>query len=147
MWMTGSKDREKKELLDLWSRLAADQQQMLLRFARFLVQEPSEGGCAGPIEPPDRPLDLPRPARESAVAGLKRLKKNYPMIEADEKVLSEASRILMGKVMGVPDATVIDQLEGYFADCYQQWQAARVAIQDQRGDLGAREVEGSGGGG
>ncbi|MBF0189574.1 MAG: hypothetical protein HQL99_00320 [Magnetococcales bacterium] len=125
--MTGRVDREKKALLEVWRGLDEERQRTLLRFARFLASE-SGGesvGVAGAPEVPEIPLEIPRPETESAVAGLKRLKKRYPMIEADERVLAEASRILMGKVMGVPDREVIDQLEDYFARCYQGWLASR----------------------
>ncbi|MBF0271156.1 MAG: hypothetical protein HQL98_03635 [Magnetococcales bacterium] len=124
--MMGSVDREKKALLEIWRELDSEKQRTLLSFARFLASEQAgeSDKAVGPVIP-EVPLEIPRPATESAVAGLKRLKKRYPMIEADEGVLAEASRILMGKVMGVADREVIDQLEEYFARCYQNWLAKR----------------------
>ncbi|MBF0615028.1 MAG: Crp/Fnr family transcriptional regulator [Magnetococcales bacterium] len=125
--LVGTKDRDqdRKALLELWRQLEVTHKQTLLRFARFLVSEQQSDTPPRETEWPTTPLAIPRPAQESAVAGLKRLKKNYPMIEADEKVLAEASRILMSKVMGVPDAEVIDRLECFFADCYQKWQTGQ----------------------
>ncbi|MBF0213287.1 MAG: Crp/Fnr family transcriptional regulator [Magnetococcales bacterium] len=128
MLMGMNMDREKRALLESWRRLGVEQRNTLLRFARFLEQESGAGaGEEAAPEIPDTPLSIPRPEGESAVAGLKRLKKSYPMIEADERVLAEASQILMGKVMGVPDAEVIDRLEVFFASCYQVWLSKRSA--------------------
>ncbi|MEO5345697.1 MAG: hypothetical protein H7834_04885 [Magnetococcus sp. YQC-9] len=127
MWM-GNADQNKRELLDLWRGLAPEEQSTLLRFGRFLQSERAiQAPPVEPVEVPVTPLAIARPEVESAVAGLKRLKRTYPMIEADEKLLSEASRILMGKVMGVPDCEVIDQLETFFAGCYQKWCADRLS--------------------
>ncbi|MBF0427612.1 MAG: hypothetical protein HQL94_01705 [Magnetococcales bacterium] len=124
--LMGFGDREKKQLLALWRELQPQEQKSVLQFAQFLASRQEKEGCE-PLPPtiPDTPLPIPRPEVESAVAGLKRLKKSYPMIEADEQVLGEASRILMGKVMGASDAEVITQLETFFADRYQAWKARR----------------------
>ncbi|MBF0628997.1 MAG: hypothetical protein HQL91_12340 [Magnetococcales bacterium] len=132
MWM-GNADQDKKEWLELWRQLAPEQRQTALRFARFLVHEQGAPSPAETTPVPVIPLDFPRPPVESAVAGLKRLKKTYPMIETDEKLLGEASRILMGKVLGTPDAKVIDQLETFFATCYQAWKAKQSGINEPAG--------------
>ncbi|MBF0262224.1 MAG: hypothetical protein HQL97_10380 [Magnetococcales bacterium] len=121
MWM-GNGDPEKRALLDLWGEMDAGERQTLMRLGRFLVSERSRAGNDAPVDAcPEVPLDIPRPEVESAVAGLKRLKRTYPMIEADGAVLSEASRILMGKVTGSPDREIIDRLELFFDGCYQKW--------------------------
>lgn len=119
--MMGMGDRDKKQLLGIWRQLGGDERRSLIHFAEFLASRLPQVNA--PVESvPVTPLTILRPEVESAVAGLKRLKKTYPMIEADESVLSEASRILMGKVMGVGDAEVIDQLESFFAQRYRLWQ-------------------------
>ncbi|GAB0055995.1 hypothetical protein SIID45300_00294 [Candidatus Magnetaquicoccaceae bacterium FCR-1] len=121
MWM-GNGDPEKRALLDLWRELEAGERQTLLRFGRFLISDRPQTGSGAPTEVvPVEPLAIPRPEVESAVAGLKRLKRTYPMIEADGAVLSEASRILMGKVTGATDREIIDQLEVFFGGCYETW--------------------------
>ncbi|MBF0296917.1 MAG: Crp/Fnr family transcriptional regulator [Magnetococcales bacterium] len=122
--LTGAVDQDRKRLLALWRQLGEEERRSLLRFAQCLANE-SRGEEAQESPVPELPLAMPRPAVETAVAGLKRLKKTYPMIEADERVLGEASRILMQKVLGAADAEVIDQLEAFFAQRYQAWREER----------------------
>ncbi|MBF0179654.1 MAG: Crp/Fnr family transcriptional regulator [Magnetococcales bacterium] len=122
--LTGAVDQDRKRLLALWRQLGEEERRGLLRFAQCLANESREAETVEPAVA-DLPLAIPRPAVESAVAGLKRLKKTYPMIEADERVLGEASRILMQKVLGAADAEVIDQLEAFFAQRYQGWREGR----------------------
>lgn len=118
-------DREQKQLLAIWRQLSGQNRQSVLGFAEFLASRQEVKEADVKVAPPEFPLAIPRPAVESAVAGLKRLKKSYPMIEADEQLLGEASRILMGKVLGVSDVEVIDQLEAFFAERFRLWQAGR----------------------
>lgn len=115
-------DTDRHRLLAAWRDLNDDQRRTLLAFAEFLAQRPPTEESP-PI--PQEPLPIPKPDHESAVAALKRLKKTYPMIETDEKLLGEASGILMHKVMGTPDPEVITAMENLFADKYHQWKTAR----------------------
>ncbi|MBF0159780.1 MAG: Crp/Fnr family transcriptional regulator [Magnetococcales bacterium] len=113
------------QLLVLWHQLQPQQQSCLLRYARFLVQEqqqPPESVASSP-EPAaiSTPLAIERPQQESVVHALKRLKRTYPMIEADMALLNRASQMLMQKVLGTPDKEIIDQMEQLFQQCYQQW--------------------------
>lgn len=116
-----TKDREKSRLLESWRYLGAAERETLIKFAEFLrTTQP---------QPPDpisqTPLNLARPDGESAVKALKRLKKNYPMIDADVGLLDAASRLLMEKISGTPDNEVIDKMEKLFLGRYQSWQSNR----------------------
>ena len=113
-----SKDKERAALLEAWRNLGKAERLTLLQFARFLHAQQAEPG----EKISQKPLDLPVPDNESAVKALKRLKKNYPMIEADMGLLDDASRLLMEKVTGTPDVEVIAKMESLFLDRYQCWQ-------------------------
>jgi hypothetical protein len=112
-----TKDKQRARLLDAWRELAESQQLTLIQFAEFLQAQQKES--EEPVS--QKPLNLPIPENESAVKALKRLKRNYPMIEADMGLLDEASRLLMAKVTGTPDLEVIEQLEALFAGRYEGW--------------------------
>lgn len=116
-------DKEKKRLLEAWGRLLEADRKSLLDFAGFLADRAEAEGRMEPV--PEEPLGLPRPAEESAAAGLKRLKKNYPMIEADGRLLGEASQVLMKVVLGTPDREVVDEMEKLFAKRFAEWRAGR----------------------
>lgn len=111
-----------KRLLDLSERLGAADRQTLLAFAEFLAGRTSGASAvapAAPVEVPE-PEDIPRPADESIVAGLKRLSKTYPMLDKSE-MLSATSDIVATHVMqGTDPAEVIDRLEQIFSDHYRE---------------------------
>jgi hypothetical protein len=113
-----TKDKERTRLLDVWRQLGAAEKLTLFQFAQFLHSQQTES--QEPIS--QQPLNLPRPESESVVKALKRLKKNYPMIDADMGLLDDASRLIMEKVTGTPDPEVIEKLEALFLERYQRWQ-------------------------
>ncbi|MBF0624238.1 MAG: hypothetical protein HQL82_05470 [Magnetococcales bacterium] len=112
---------EKTRLLEAWQRLNATDKTALLRHAEALAAT----GGEEPAPVPQEPLDIPAPAGESAVKALKRLKRSYPMIEADARLLEDASQLLMAKMMGTPEGDVIRRLEALFAERFRTWQVAR----------------------
>ncbi|MEO5364257.1 MAG: hypothetical protein H7838_11630 [Magnetococcus sp. DMHC-8] len=124
-------DTERNRLLAAWQKLGRAEQRTVRLFAEFLSQQSGDGSAAPSPSPPQEPLPIPRPAQESAVLALKRLKKSYPMIETDFALLEEASQLLLKKVMGMADAEVIEALEGLFARRYQAWKAEAGSV-DQR---------------
>jgi hypothetical protein len=105
-----NKAKPEKRLLELFNNLPEGEQKSLLDFAEFLVER------AGPVESnvPQEPLDIPRPAEESVVAAMKRLRETYPMID-HSKMLHEASGLMAEHMMqGRPAPEVIDELEQLF---------------------------------
>ena len=111
-----AKQKEKK-LLGLFGGLSAAQQDTVLAFMEFLaVRNPAVKGT----EVLD-PLPIPRPAEESVVKAIKRLRETYPMLNPD-KLLHETSGFMMKHVMqGKPSVEVIDELEVLFANYYQSY--------------------------
>jgi hypothetical protein len=136
---TGSADE--RRLGKLFRSLDAQQREALLSFAEFLVQRasgrqrdsgglPTSSSYPGPADAPGSasgelvgpdvvsqvPLVEPRPAQESVVAGIRRLRRTYPMLDTGE-MLNEASSLMAAHVLhGRPASAVIDELEALFAE-------------------------------
>jgi len=98
-----------KRLLELYQQLPEAERKSLLDFAEFLASR-----CE-PVAPPSFELNpIPRPAEESVVAALKRLRETYHMLD-HAKMLHEASGLMAQHLMqGRPAAEVIDELEEMF---------------------------------
>lgn len=70
------------------------------------------------------PAPIPRPAEESVVKAIQRLRATYPMLEA-AKLLNDTSGFMAQHVMqGRPAEAVIDDLEAAFAQQYQLFKSA-----------------------
>jgi len=113
-------DDIEKRLTEIVQRLPAEQAAALLEFAEFLlVRHGAAGVAAGAIagtktaEIP-APLDIPRPAEESVVKAVKRLRATYPMLDV-RKLLNETSSLMTQHVMqGRDKIEVIEELEILF---------------------------------
>ncbi|HIJ83270.1 MAG: hypothetical protein HW380_606 [Magnetococcales bacterium] len=117
----GSLDRmviqKQDELQKIWKKLGGNNRDTLLKFAQFLLEREEADHPPIPVEP----LGIPAPPGENVVQALKRLKKNYPMIETDIQLLDDASQFIMQKVLGAPDTLLIEKMEKLFLDNYQRW--------------------------
>jgi hypothetical protein len=106
------KDQDK--LSRVFSQLDAERQAMLLEFAEFLL---ARGGPV--VTEIGDPLDIPRPAIETVVGALKRLKQTYPMIEG-MSVFSKASGLMTEHMVQGRDAMdVIDEMEALFERAFR----------------------------
>ena len=124
---TGSADE--RRLGKLFRSLDAQQRETLLSFAEFLSERFSGGqresgrlpnAYPGAADVPEAvsqlPLVEPRPAQESVVAGIRRLRRTYPMLDSGE-MLNEASSLMAAHVLhGRAASAVIDELETLFAE-------------------------------
>ncbi|MBF0435449.1 MAG: hypothetical protein HQL77_08770 [Magnetococcales bacterium] len=113
------------DLQKIEQQLNEANRETLLKFAQFLLQQ--EQTSTSPESPPREPLNIPSPANETVVQALKRLKKSYPMIEADIGLLDAASQFVMQKVLGHPDAELIRKMEKLFLDAYEKWRQTQGA--------------------
>ena len=117
-------DDIEKRLSDIVQRLPVAQAAALLEFAEFLlIRHRSAGGEATSsvtaVEIP-APLDIPRPAEESVVKAVKRLRATYPMLDA-RKLLNQTSDLMTQHVMQRRDKIeVIEELEILFQTHYQK---------------------------
>lgn len=119
-----------KRLTEIVQRLPADQAAALLEFAEFLLARHAGAGVGAAIgaaamsgikaaEIP-APLDIPRPAEESVVKAVKRLRATYPMLDA-RKLLNDTSALMTQHVMqGRDKIEVIEELEVLFRTNYEK---------------------------
>lgn len=111
-----SKSRPEKRLLALYNALPEAERRSLLDFAEFLT---ARGAPQEPEVMPE-PLPIPRPAEETVVAAMKRLRAKYHMMD-HSKMLHEASGLMAEHMMqGCPAPEVIDKLELMFARYYEK---------------------------
>ena len=107
-----------KRLLSLFRALEAQEQETMLAFAEFLN---TERGARPPTELP-KPELIPRPAKESVVAAIKRLSKSYPMLDKS-RMLNDTSSLMTQHVMqGRPAEEVVDELEEVFRRHFAQFE-------------------------
>ncbi len=107
-------DKTEKRLLEILERLPPEQAQQLLDYAEFLFVRHG-------VEPvPSDPVEIERPAEESVVVAIKRLRMTYPMIDPG-KLLNETYDLMSQHVMqGRAAIEVIDELEALFRRHYEQ---------------------------
>lgn len=105
----------KQRLLDIQSQLDDDNRNALLSYAEFLLSRQP------PLQrpPPPAPLDIPRPANETVVAAIRRLRETYPMI-ARARVFQQSSALMSEHILAGREVNeVIDELDALFAKEYQ----------------------------
>lgn len=100
-----------KELVDIFEYLPEQDQKTLFEFAEFLKSRASEPESRSSRP---KPMDIPRPEKESVIAAIKRLVETYPMIERS-KMFNVTSDLMMQHTMtGRPAIEVIDEMEVLF---------------------------------
>lgn len=103
-----------QSLTSIFEDLPEKDQNTLFEFAEFLKSRAPQA-----LSKITEPLGIARPEKESVVAAIKRLKKNYPMIKQKE-LLNETSEHMMQHMMhGKPSSDVIDELELLFETKYK----------------------------
>ncbi len=117
-------DETEKHLTGIFRKLPAAQAGMLLEFAEFLLGRhgaagPEEGRTSGAVEIP-APVEIPRPAEETVVKAVKRLRATYPMLDA-RKLLNQTSDLMTQHlVQGREAIEVIEELEILFRSHYEK---------------------------
>ena len=117
-------EKIEQRLSEILQRLPAAQAEALLEFAEFLfsrqgVAGREEGETVRAVEIPN-PIDIPRPAEESVVRAVKRLRATYPMLDA-RKLLNQTSELMTQHlVQGREAVEVIEELEILFRSHYEK---------------------------
>lgn len=107
--------KSSNDLISLYEQLDDERKRSLSDFANYLLEQ---GGPA--IKDIPEPDEIPRPAEETVVGAIKRLKVKYHMIES-MSVFSAASSLMTEHMMNGRDAVeVIDEMEALFEDAYQK---------------------------
>ncbi len=113
---------EERRLAKLYRTLGAADREALLAFGEFLFQRAEAIQLRPELL---HPGPLERPADESVVAAIKRLRRAYHMLERSD-LLHEASSLMSAHVLqGRQAAEVIDELEALFARHYGAYRDAR----------------------
>jgi hypothetical protein len=106
---------DERRLLRLFRALSENRQVGLLDYAEFLLARvlPEQA----PVS--QLPQDIARPAQESVVKAIKRLRETYPMLDR-AKLIHETSALMSQHLMhGRKAVEVIDDLEALFARHFQ----------------------------
>lgn len=107
--------RDEEKLLDLFERLAPEQQDGLIAFAEFLAGRPPDGLDLARV-----PMAVPRPDGETVTMAIRRLVRTYPMLDR-RRLMVEASRFMAQHALeGRAAAEVIDELELVFSRHYRR---------------------------
>ena len=127
--MPAQGSKEERRLIKIYQSLAEADQLTLFRFAEFLqAQSPKASADANIQESeeksiPAEPLDIPRPDDESVIKAIKRLTKNYPMVDK-ETILHPISGLMTSHILqGRGASEVIDELEDLFLKEYEKLRA------------------------
>ena len=104
---------EERRLLDLFERLAPEQQDRLIAFAEFLDGRAPDPAAAAAL------VAIPRAPGETVTMAIRRLTRAYPMLDR-RKLMTEASRFMAQHALEGREASeVIDELEALFARHYK----------------------------
>ena len=107
--------RGEKQILDVFARLAPEQQDRLIAFAEFLG-----GGETDAAGMASEPVAIPRPDGEMVTMAIRRLVRTYPMLDR-RQLMAESSQFMAQHALnGSPAVEVIDELEAVFARHYQR---------------------------
>jgi len=111
---------DERHLLRLYRALSPSRREGLFDYGEFLLARVQPDAP----EVPSEPLDIPRPAQESVVKAIKRLRETYPMLDR-AKILNETSALMTQHLVhGKPAPTVIDELETLFRHHFETLQSA-----------------------
>jgi hypothetical protein len=107
---------DERQLLKAYRVLGETRRASLLDYAEFLASRETGSDAA---EVPSEPLDIPRPAVESVVKAIKRLRATYPMVDRSV-ILNDTSALMTQHLMQKrPAVEIIDELEVLFRRHYQ----------------------------
>lgn len=115
--------KPEKRLLEVHSALTPDNRDSLLSFAEFLLSRQPADAASGAETPPaslQAPLDIARPAEETVVAAIRRLRETYPMVPR-KAVFQQSSTLMTKHIIESADSTIIiDELEALFLSEYDK---------------------------
>ena len=121
MPVQGSK--EERRLLKVFNTLDDANKESLQVFAEFLQTRSGQVSELVVTEVENvvlEPLDIPRPDKESVIAAIKRLTKNYPMVDKENILHPIADLMTSHMVQGRSAPDVINDFEALFKKEYEK---------------------------
>jgi hypothetical protein len=112
---------ETQQLIQLFEGLDQQGRDSLLDYADFLFNKNQKNVPAQDKNIKQQPLEHPRPAQESVLAAVKRLRTSYFMIDTDGMINQTSSLVTQFMLQGRPADEVIDDLEKLFNEHYQNY--------------------------
>jgi hypothetical protein len=115
---------QERRVLKLLRALSERERETLMAFAEFLAARAGSADETPIADAPavtrlTEPAHEPRPAEETVIAAIKRLRRVYPMLEPGE-MLNETSALMAAHVLqGRAANQVIDELERLFIARYE----------------------------
>jgi len=120
----GSDRDGERQLVKHYRALGPADRDTLLAFGEFLASR-SAAYRQEAVAPPE-PAPIPRPQEESVVGAIKRLSRQYYMLDRSA-MLNDTSALMGAHVLqGRPAGEVIDELEALFARHYAEYRAEQV---------------------
>jgi len=120
----GSGRDGERQLVKCYRSLEPADQSTLLAFGEFLAARGAEyrQETSAPLEP----APIPRPQEESVVGAIKRLSRQFYMLDRSA-MLNDTSALMGAHVLqGRLASEVIDELEGLFARHYAEYRAEKA---------------------
>lgn len=116
--MPAQANKKERQLIKFYKQLDSTDKKALLSFAEFLTTRTNSNSDSDTTNHvvPSEPLAIPRPEEESVIKAIKRLSKNYPMVDK-ETILHPISGLMTSHIMqGKKAVDVIDELENLFLE-------------------------------
>ncbi len=111
-------NKTETKLLNIFSDLDKNDQNSIISFAEFLMNNAKQDGRLVVI---DQPQEIPRPDDERVVAAIKRLSATYPMLKKNS-LLNETAALMSEHILkGRAAKDVIDELETTFKTRYDDF--------------------------
>jgi hypothetical protein len=112
---------EKQQLIQLFEGLDQQGRNSLLDYADFLYSKKKQNDSVQIPHIKHQPEHKPRPAEETVLAAIKRLRASYFMIDTDGMINQTSNLMTQFMLQGRPANEVIDDLEQLFNDHYQKY--------------------------
>jgi len=111
-------NKTETKLLNIFSDLDKNDQNSIISFAEFLMNNAKQDGRLIVV---DQPQEIPRPDDERVVAAIKRLSATYPMLKKNI-LLNETAALMAEHILkGRAAKDVIDELETTFKTRYDEF--------------------------
>jgi hypothetical protein len=106
---------DEKKALKLLRALGEEQRQTVVAFMEFLSVREEKSATSELAQP----VAIARPAQESVIKAIKRLRATYPMLDQNKLFGATSQQMTEHLMHGKPAGKVIDELEELFAQSYQ----------------------------